>query len=219
MIVKNRFILAGLTLPALLFAVCGWVHLRNGLLTNSVYPILVQQALRAPIPAADMRAAAQILRKAELEDSRSQFAVADAIVRTKGDVNEAKYFLDRSLSSSPASAATWTLYAQLLLPSDPQKAATALQEAFAISPYEYFWNPERLVLAAALWPNLDRLTRNQASQGVRGLWEDHQQRPFLLHLLGRPHGAILVAEAYEEDPETIRSINRWASAERRSFGK
>jgi hypothetical protein len=97
-----------------------------------------------------------------------------------------------------------------------RQAANAMEIALLLDPYDYWLAGRRTEDASRLWPFLSTSAQDDAIRQTRLLWIEPQLRTNLLLLLGTTHGQQLLQKAFGTDFETLRAINRWASAARRT---
>ena len=127
--------------------------------------------------------------------------------------------LQDGLAKSPASVRGWTLLAEQLDTIDHQKAAQALGQSFLLGPYEYFVALKRARQAAVLWDDLAIDAREAALEQTRLLWTEESLNDGILRLLDTQGGSELLARAFIDEPEELRTINRWVTAERRNASR
>jgi len=204
-------------LPSLILAAGGAVHLQNGLAVNAAFPIPLDISTNTPVPIAAYADAADVLRHANIHDGDTQLSLAEARFHAGEKPRRILNQVEDGLVGAPASAEGWTFYAEVLAPSDPEKAAQALDQAFTLAPYDYFWAGRRAQLAAKIWNYLDNDTRDQALRQTRMLWYEPTLRNEVFLLLSTLDGDKLLTRAYSDDPNTLRAINRWVSARRRQL--
>ena len=206
-----------LLLPSLALAVGGFVHLQNGLAVNAAFPVPLYISTNIPIPKAAYSDAADDLRHTNIRDGDSQISLAEARSHTGEEPRLILGQVAGGLIRAPASAEGWAFYAEVLAPVDPHRAAQALDQAFTLAPYDYFWAGRRAKLASHVWNYLDNDTKNEALQQTRMLWEEPTLRGEVFQLLSTSDGGQILTRAYANDPNTLRAINRWVSARRRQL--
>jgi hypothetical protein len=204
-----------LLVPSLAFAVSGLIHLDNGLVLDSAFPVPLYLDRNVRVPNAALRDGVKLLRKSNLDDGNSQIAAAETglLAGDRSPRNLQK--IETGLASAPASAEGWVVYAEALRSSNPAKAGEALDHAFILAPYDYFWAARRALLFADLWDHLSPDTRIDGLQQAKLLWEEPLLHYQLMFLLAAPGGTDLLTRAYADKPDTIRVINRWIMAQRR----
>jgi hypothetical protein len=204
-----------LLLPSLFLATSGIVHLLNGLAVNAAFPVPLYLSLNRPMPRAAYADAADVLSHANIHDGDTQLSLAEA----RFYAGEQPYFIlnqvEAGLVGAPASAEGWAFYAEVLARTDPNRAAQALDEAFTLAPYDFFWAGRRAQLASQIWNSLGSDTKDEALRQTRTLWEEPMLRDEILPLLATSDGEKLLTRAFASDPDTLRDINRWVSARRR----
>jgi hypothetical protein len=207
---------AVLLLPAGLLAAAGLVHLHNGQAVNAAFPVPLMMATDVAVPARASADAARALAVADPRDGDAVLAQAEAGYHAGVPRTETLQRVRAGLSRAPASAEGWTFYAEMLQPRDPAMAVRALDQAFLLAPHDFYLAGRRARLAALLWGQLDRDGRDAALTQARLLWQEPLLHQEMLQLLAAPQGSALLTRAYAGDPDTMRAINRWVSAQRRA---
>jgi len=215
-------------LPSLILAAGGAVYLQNGLAVNAAFPVplnmspLIQTRMMskdstAPMPRAAYVDAANILRRANSRDGNAELSLAEARLYAGEKPRRIFSQVEDGLMGAPTSAEGWTFYAEILAPSDPKKAARALDQAFTLAPYDFFLAERRVQLASHIWNYLGSDTKSETLRQTRRLWDESVLRDEILSLLATSDGGKLLTRAYADDPDTLRTINRWVSARRRQL--
>lgn len=161
--------------------------------------------------------AAKALRDASQQDGEAQLALIDAENQNANKPENLRDIAESAIVSAPASARVWTTYSETISQQRPHQAATALGQALLLAPYDYYLALRRAKLSARLWPYLEPDTRRSATWQVKLLWEHTELRNDLFSLLGTPEGIVLINNTFSQEPDTLRSINRWVSARRREL--
>lgn len=212
---RRAFFATILLLPAFIYSSAGFIYLWDGISVNASFPIPLHLRIGEAASQSAYRAAASSLLGANQGNGDAQIARAEAEFRATGNSRAARSLVAQGLTKSPASVEGWILYAELWAPVDPEKAAQALHISYAISPQDFFTMPRRCELAAVIWPYLAKDDQAAALQETRQLWNIPSLRPAMEILTGTAAGRQLVIYAWVDNPEQIRSINRWISSENR----
>lgn len=123
--------------------------------------------------------------------------------------------IEEGLAHAPTSAEGWASYAEALAPVNANKAAQALDQAFTLAPYDIFWAGRRVQLAARIWNYLGGDAKDEAIRQTHMLWDEPTFRNEIFVLSTTSTGIKLLTRAYAKDPDTLRAINRWISAQQR----
>jgi hypothetical protein len=203
-----------LVLPACILAISGLIHFRNGHALDAAFPIPIALSVNNAMPERAYQNAAESLRSANPQDGDSQIWSAEARFAAGEKPQNLLGQVEIGLLHAPASAEGWAFLSEILAQSDPNKAALALEHAFTLAPYDFFWAGTRAQLSAQLWRYLDNEGKIDALREVRILWDEPQLRVQMLQLSAAPGGSTLMTRAYASEPDTIRTINRFLSARR-----
>jgi len=214
---KRTFHWAIISLPAFIFAVAGFTYLCDGISVNASFPIPLHLRIGEAESPTAYRAAAKSLLGANQRNGDAQIARAEAEFHAVGNIQSATSLVLQGLTKSPASVEGWIFYAEMLAPSDPEKAARALHVSYMVSSQDFFAMPRRCELAASVWPYLEKEDQTAAYQETRKLWIIPGSRYALMALTGTAAGRELVTRAWMNSPEQIRLINRWVSAQNRQL--
>jgi hypothetical protein len=214
--ISHRLALIVLLLPGVLLAWGGYLHFENGKEYEAAYPVPIDLALGIELPKEAYAYALKRLGRTTPNDGIAQISYAETMSRLGISTIEVAAVAATGISGAPANAEGWLIYAEALAKRRPPKAAQALSMAFTLSRYQYFNVRRRVLLANALWEYLDRDTRLSAVSGVRRLWQEPLLRDELILLLRDSDGKLVTA-AFSEDPDTLRALNRWVAARRRTL--
>ena len=209
----------GLIFPALLLVLVATPRLQSGLAIDAAYPVPILMVAGYNVPRASYFDTAAILAAAHRDDGDSKLQYAEALSLLQSENATVVESLREGLAKSPVSVRGWALLAEQLSPSDPQRAAQALALSFLLGPYEYFVALKRARQAAMLWDVLDADARDAALEQTRLLWKETGLHGEILRLLETEGGSELLARAFIEEPEELRTINRWVNTERRNANR
>jgi hypothetical protein len=203
-----------LLLPAIVLFLSAVPRLLSGRAVDAAFPVPVYMATDIPLPRAAYVAAENALAKASPGEGEALISRAQAATLAGEPPNKIMPILQAGLAKAPASAAGWTLLAELQASNDAWQGASALQLALDFAPYDFWLGGRRAALGAALWPSLSDPMRARVLRQARLLWTEEQLRPQLLRVLTTPAGAALLKRAFAATPDTLREINRWVTREK-----
>src|SRR5215471_15784112 len=110
----------------------------------------------------------------------------------QSSAENAQTTLLEALSAAPANPRGWTLLCEIEINIDRDRAASCMDTAFYIGPFDWFTARRRTVLSAYLWPQLDRDTQDAAARRLRLIWDDAHLHQIALEAALEPNGAALV---------------------------
>src|SRR5207237_2603625 len=111
----------------------------------------------------------------------------------------------------PASPRGWTLLCEIEVRIARSEAAACMNTAFYVGPFDWFVVRRRTVLAAYLWPQLDRDTREAAARQLVRIWQDPRLRAIAYEAARQPNGAGLISAAFSGDPDSMSAFERGLS--------
>ena len=207
--------ITGLTiwmLPALCLAALGLVFFSSGVAADRAFPVPVYMIINHTMPENAYADAASQLEAANDHDGDALLAKAEAQshIATPHPLLIAE--IKQALSRAPASARGWTMLAEVC---DAKCAGPAMALALSLAPHDYWLAGRRARDAAGLWDVLPESAQRQALDEARLLWEEPALRKQIAPLLAAKGGPALMTRALADNPEDIRALNRWLSAETR----
>lgn len=216
-IVRAVAVLVWLLPPAVL-GVMAWPRLMLGAAHEAAFPVPVYLSMNVELPQRAYGSAMRILRPWASEDAAAAWAAGEASMHAGAAPADSIALLTAALHQAPALPRAWTLLAEAAAPQHAGRAAAALTVALSVARYDYWVAGRRARLAAALWEQLPERARAAALSQVRLLWQERALRSELLGLLSSPAGAAMVERAFADEPDGLRALNRWISAQRRQAG-
>ena len=203
-------------IPALVLCVYAIPHFMNGVAVDGAIPVPNYMIAQIAMPKPAYVDAVMALRQASPRDGYAAIARAEAALHAGAPPFSQAPVLAQGLTQEPASARGWLLLSNVWASTtDKKKAAQALAQALLLAPHEYWLIGLRARQAAFLWPYLDADTQALALEQARMLWEEPILRGQLQPLLSSPEGVRLVARAFAGQPDEIREMNRFLSAQAR----
>jgi hypothetical protein len=202
---------------AVLMGASGAIHFLNGRAVDAAYPVQLDLSVGIGLPRAAYVDAVEALGRADTGDGISTLYLAQSRFRSGTKPESVLGQARNGLSLAPASVEGWVFYAEMLEQIDSKGAASALSQAFTLGPYDFFLAERRARLASRLWVYLSADTKRDTLRQVRLLWSEVGLRDAMVSLLSTSDGEKLFTRAYENDFDTVRTINRWASARRRQM--
>ena len=203
-------------IPALMLGVYALPHFMDGVARDGAIPVPNYMIAQIAMPRAAYVDAVMALRQASPRDGDAAIARAEAALHAGAPPFSQVPVLTQGLSQEPASARGWLLLSNVWASTtDKKKAAQALAQALVLAPHEYWLIGARARQAALLWPYLDTDTQALALEQARMLWEEPLVRSQLPPLLSSREGARLVTRAFAGQPDELREMNRWLSAQAR----
>jgi hypothetical protein len=201
--------------PGVALGLFAWPHLLNGLALDAAIPVPIYMIRQTPMLQSAYRRAAHALVGADLRDGDAQTAAAEAATRAGGPAQAQIARLEQAVRDAPAEPRGWLLLSEALLPVDRKRAASALEQALVLAPYDYWIAGRRARDAVVLWGNLDFEAREMALRQVQFLWDEPSLRSGLVELLSTASGVAIVRRAFSQRPGDLRDLNRWMSKARR----
>jgi hypothetical protein len=205
--------------PAIVLVFAAVPRLQSGLAIDAVYPVPVMMVIGADLPQTSYNDAGTILSTAGAADGNAILLRAEALSLMQPKPAGTEALIEEGLSKSPTSVRGWTLLAEGLQGADRVRAAQALEQSLLLGPYEYYVAVRRARLAALLWDELPNEARPMALRQMRLLWQEPTLNAGILRLLATDGGANLIARSFQDEPDEVRAINRWVTAERRRQGR
>jgi hypothetical protein len=203
-----------LLLPAILLACFGVVGLRNGTAEDAAVPVPIYMVAQVPMARAAYADATAALAHADRRNGEAIITRAEAEWHVSAPPTEVASLLTAGLMEEPASARGWTLLSEVLVVTDKLKAADALTQALVLAPREYWLIEARARDAAILWPELGNDSQAMALEQARMLWKEPVLRNQLRLILQTPEGVSIINQAFADQPDEIRAMNRWLRRER-----
>jgi len=207
-----------LVVPILLF-LAAFPRFLSGRVLDTAYPVPVYLEMDAILPLRAYEGTARVLSQTAKSDGRTQIARAQAMMLAKAPTAEIIPVLEVGVMQSPASSRGWMLLADLRAADDPVGAGKALALSLDTAPRDVFLAGRRASQAAILWNALDEDARESVRRQVRMLWTESKMRIELLLLLETPEGANLVTQSFVEEPDELRSLNRWVAQQNRRINR
>ena len=204
----------GLLLPAVLVSVLAIPRFVSGLALEAAYPVPPYIAKNVVLPRKSYATAAAILSHADPSDGETQIARAEAAHLAGEPDAQVIPIVENGLSHDPASARGWTLLCEVLQRTDRARSAKALTIALELARYDYFLAGRRARDGAVLWDAIAADDRPLLLRQAQLLWTEPQLHSEIPPLLNTPGGAALMTRALSDDPQQIRSLNRWVARRR-----
>jgi hypothetical protein len=212
-LLRQSLTAALLLIPAIVLCAYAAPHFLNGVAVDGTIPVPNYMIAQIAMPKAAYEDAVIALAQASPRDGSAAIARAEAALHAGAQPLSQAPILTQGLMQEPASARGWLLLSNVWAPADKRKAAQALAQALVLAPHDYWLIGARAKQAAILWPDLDADTQALALEQARMLWEEPILRSQLQPLLSSPEGVHLVARAFAGQPDEIREMNRWLSAQ------
>jgi len=201
-----------LAIPPTLLAWLALPRFSAGLAMLGAPPIVSQRLAGAAITPSMSMEAEHAFSRALASDGESELWRAELLaVRASRDVlalKEARTLALDGLSKYPASPRGWTVLCEIEIGIERSKAAECMDTAFYVGPFDWFVVKRRTLLAAYLWPQLDRDTQEAAARQLKRIWEDQRLRTIAYDASREPNGAGLVSAAFHGDTSTMSAFER-----------
>ena len=204
-----------LLIPAIALCLYALPHFRDGVAVDEAIPVPNHMIAQIAMPKPAYVDAVIALRQASPRDGDAAIAQAEAALHAGAMPFSQVPVLTQGLTQEPASARGWLLLSEVWASIDQKKAAQAMAQALLLAPHDYWLIGPRAKQAAFLWSYLDTDTQALALQEARMLWEEPILRGQLQPLLSTPEGVRLATRAFAGQPDEIRAMNRWLSAQAR----
>ena len=143
-------------------------------------------------------------------DALAWRAEIDALLAGSSDaaLERARATLLEGLSHAPANPRAWTLLCEIDIRIHRDRAASCMDTAFYVGPFDWFLAERRTVLSAWLWPQLDRDTQDAAARRLHLIWDDPRLHWIALEAGLEPNGAALVTAAFAHDNASLAAFER-----------
>ena len=206
--------LTGLPLVAVPIVLCvlAWPRISETASSAAVNGVVTDRLFARDVPRGRLQAARRGLERIARGDGDALIwrAELDAILAGSNavDLERARATLLEGLSAAPANPRGWTLLCEIEIRVHRERAASCMDTAFYVGPFDWFVAQRRTVLSAYLFPQLDRDTQDAAARRLRLIWEDPRLRPVALEAALEPNGAALVITAFANDNASLAAFER-----------
>ena len=209
---------AGLIVPALLI-VLALPRIVEGIGIERALPVVRSATVGQTLSLDRYRGAADDLTSTMPENGDGLVRLAEMMALAANNeprgLSRARAMVVRGLALAPLNPRGWTLLCEIDSHVVKADAPRCMDTGFFVAPFDWFVAGRRALLAAALWPTLDADVRNAAARRVRLMWEadhwwfDHRVKLVLYDVYRAPNGAALLNAGFQDDPDELRSFNRW----------
>jgi hypothetical protein len=208
-----------LCVPVLL-GVLAFPRFLAGARVEPFHNVITQAELGQKLPPSIYRAAADALAGAPDADGQSQSDRARALVlsadKDPATIAQSRVLVVRALLDGPSNANAWTLLCQIDARRTPQAGVACLDNAFTISPYDWYTADWRMNLVASEWPYLDERVRDQAVSLILPMWslvwpqdDTVTLRGVLYDLSFTEDGRQLLRAGFAGHRNDLRDFNRY----------
>lgn len=204
-----------LLLPPVALLTVAVPRFEAGLAVDAAFPVPIYVVMNLPLPVDTYRTASDLLSQADAADGATQVIRAEIASRSGEPQAKVLELARNGLSHSPWSARGWLILAEQASQNDPKNAAAALGHSITLGPFEYYLTGRRTRAGGALWNNLSPDGQEASLRQARLLWTTPQLSPDLMATLNSFYGSAMITRAFQNDPEELRALNRWAASVRR----